>query len=82
MGLTKSIKIAGGMKPEIESLAPENKAIKVNNSTAEYVRLLMSNSKYFGEFIAFENANIELKENEIIGIVGENGAGKSTLLKC
>ena len=39
-------------------------------------------TKYFGKFIAFKNVNIELKENEIIGIVGENGAGKSTLLKC
>ena len=50
----------------------------MNNTVLSTVQL----TKYFGEFIAFENANIELKENDIIGIVGENGAGKSTLLKC
>ena len=50
----------------------------MNNTILSTVQL----TKSFGDFIAFENANIELKENEIIGIVGENGAGKSTLLKC
>ena len=45
----------------------------MNNTILSTVQL----TKYFGDFIAFENANIELKENEIIGIVGENGAGKS-----
>jgi len=50
----------------------------MNNTVLSTVKL----TKYFGDFVAFENANIELKENEIIGIVGENGAGKSTLLKC
>jgi ribose transport system ATP-binding protein len=50
----------------------------MNNTVLSTVQL----TKYFGEFVAFKNVNIELKENEVIGIVGENGAGKSTLLKC
>ena len=50
----------------------------MNNTILSTVQL----TKYFEGFRAFENANIELNENEIIGIVGENGAGKSTLLKC
>lgn len=32
-------------------------------------------------FTAIDNFNLELKEGEILGILGKNGAGKSTLLK-
>ena len=37
--------------------------------------------KYFGGIRAINNIDLELFENEIIGIVGDNGAGKSTLIK-
>lgn len=36
-------------------------------------------SKNFGGLAAVSNVNIELQENELVGLIGPNGAGKTTL---
>lgn len=42
---------------------------------------IKNGSKYFNDICLFQNFNLSLKRNDIIGIVGDNGAGKTTLFK-
>lgn len=38
-------------------------------------------TKKFGDFVALDNINFEVKEGELFGLLGENGAGKTTMLR-
>ena len=42
---------------------------------------LIDVSKKFKNKMLYQNVNLEIKEGECIGIVGENGSGKSVLFK-
>jgi fructose transport system ATP-binding protein len=39
-------------------------------------------NKRFGRVVALDNADFDLRRNEILGVMGDNGAGKSTLIKA
>ncbi|MEQ1900878.1 MAG: ATP-binding cassette domain-containing protein [Devosia sp.] len=38
--------------------------------------------KRYGKVVALDNADFELRRNEILAVIGDNGAGKSTLIKA
>ena len=38
-------------------------------------------TRYYGDFAALDGASFELREGEIVGLLGLNGAGKSTTMK-
>ena len=37
--------------------------------------------KRYGETLALDHLNLDIKEGEIFGLLGPNGAGKSTVIK-
>jgi branched-chain amino acid transport system ATP-binding protein len=39
-------------------------------------------SKHFYEFPALERVSIEVRQGELLGIIGPNGSGKTTLFNC
>jgi fructose transport system ATP-binding protein len=39
-------------------------------------------SKRYGRVVALDNADFELRQNEILAVIGDNGAGKTTLIKA
>ncbi|MBV9491687.1 MAG: sugar ABC transporter ATP-binding protein [Verrucomicrobia bacterium] len=46
----------------------------------ELVRMERIN-KYFGRVQALQDVTLSVRQNEIVGLLGDNGAGKSTLIK-
>jgi D-xylose transport system ATP-binding protein len=53
-----------------------------SNTAATATLELRSVSKSFGSVQALREADFEVRDGEVMALVGDNGAGKSTLIKC
>ena len=52
------------------------------NAPASPTLELRGISKHFGSVQAVQEAQFEVRDGEVMALVGDNGAGKSTLIKC
>lgn len=39
-------------------------------------------TKYYGENLVLDNVDLNVKEHEVVSLIGSSGSGKSTLLRC
>jgi fructose transport system ATP-binding protein len=53
-----------------------------NGGTSDVVLEGRGLNKRYGRVVALDNADFELRRNEILAVIGDNGAGKSTLIKA
>jgi general L-amino acid transport system ATP-binding protein len=55
---------------------------KKDLSNAPVVIAAQSVNKYYGQFHALKNVNLEVKRGEVVVVIGPSGSGKSTFIRC
>jgi ABC-2 type transport system ATP-binding protein len=65
-----------------DSQFPGKKTGQPNHFPTEFYYAFYKNlTKTFGNFIAVNNINLDIKKGELFGFLGPNGAGKTTTIK-
>ena len=70
-----------GVGDVLSSPAPLRTPIRRSTLESNYIVEMKGISKQFGSVQALNQVDLELREGEILGLVGDNAAGKSTLMK-
>ena len=70
---------AGGQEPAKPKSAGERRVIADDAPTVLQCRGVV---KRFGGITAVDSVDLDLRDGQIIGLIGHNGAGKTTLMDC
>jgi branched-chain amino acid transport system ATP-binding protein len=73
--ILRSVFIGGGAAATPARNAPRS-------TDARVVLECIGVTKRFGGITAVDNVNLELRQGQIVGLIGQNGAGKTTLFDC
>jgi general L-amino acid transport system ATP-binding protein len=60
----------------------EKEKSKNDTISADAIIAIRDMNKWYGEFHVLKNINLEVKEREVLVIIGPSGSGKSTLIRC
>ena len=54
----------------------------MNDNNQEPIIILQDVCKFFGDFQALRNINLQVKKGQRIVVCGPSGSGKSTMIRC
>ena len=85
--ILRSVFIAGagaadGDTPAKVKATPRRNGKATTNGDARVLLETIELSKRFGGITAVDEVDLQLKDGEILGLIGHNGAGKTTLMDC
>ncbi|MEO0594632.1 MAG: ATP-binding cassette domain-containing protein, partial [Chloroflexota bacterium] len=53
-----------------------------NRIGEEAIIKIQDMDKWYGDFHVLKGINLEVKEREVVVVIGPSGSGKSTLIRC
>ncbi|HEU5084129.1 MAG TPA: ATP-binding cassette domain-containing protein [Acidimicrobiales bacterium] len=83
--ILRSVFIAGSKAADDDEGAASAAAPKRESAIAEDARSVLQCrgiTKRFGGITAVDQVDLDLRDGEILGLIGHNGAGKTTLMDC
>ena len=85
--ILRSVFIAGAAAADADAPAkvkapPRHGGKAMTNGDARVLLETIELTKRFGGITAVDEVDLQLKDGEILGLIGHNGAGKTTLMDC